>query len=267
MKTFAEKIMGLKRRAWTFCQPLTLTPVGAASPISDLFVWRSSDLWTTSFELMDIASLFEDGHDERWVTLVFFDQNGSCLGEKRVDLQPGCRQTVDISTLVGCSHGELGTFAVFHSSTPFAITKLGSFLAERGYVSYRYQLSPLGSYVHGNFDAISRGPDNQLLLLGGVSILKREYRLQYQFLPQEMYELALVNITSILQTLSYSLISASSGEVVVCKSIAIKPGAVALIPLKLDVVEAVRLVIKSNLVMARPLVFRIQNLKMDVFHG
>jgi hypothetical protein len=45
------------------------------------------------------------------------------------------------------------------------------------------------------------------------------------------------------------------------------PGGIQLVPVRADKSEPVRLVIQSHLVMARPLVFRIQNLKLDVFHG
>jgi hypothetical protein len=45
------------------------------------------------------------------------------------------------------------------------------------------------------------------------------------------------------------------------------PGGVQLVPVRVDKSGPVRLVIQSHLVMARPLVFRIQNLKLDVFHG
>ncbi len=163
----AQKFQRLRRAVWTWRQPLTRLPAMARAPISDLFVWRSSDEWQTLFELIDIPSLFEDGHDSQHVILIFFDGSGRRVLEQRLDLRANCRQTLDISSMIGRVHGEVGTFAVFHSPTPSDITKLGSFLAERGYVSYRYLDAPLRAYVHGNLDAIAQGANGELQLLGG----------------------------------------------------------------------------------------------------
>lgn len=130
-----QKIASLRRAVWTWRQPLTRIPAGVDSPISDLFVWRSSEYWQTFFELIDIPSLFEDSQSPGQVTLIFFDGTGHHIREEHFNMKPNCRQTLDISALVGRKHGESGTFAVFHSKTPPAVTKLGSFLAERGYIS------------------------------------------------------------------------------------------------------------------------------------
>ena len=62
---------------------------------------------------------------------------------------------------------------------PKIVTKLKSFIAERGYISYNYKKSALSSYVHGNLDAIEKS-NNTLSPLGGVSFLHREYCLQHQ---------------------------------------------------------------------------------------
>ena len=263
----AQKFQRLRRAVWTWRQPLTRLPAIADASISDLFVWRSSDEWQTHFELIDIPSLFEDGHDQHYVTLMFFDAKGRRVSEQRINLQASNRQTVDVSSLVGRTHGEVGTFAVFHSTTPAGIPKLGSFLAERGYVSYRYRDAPLRAYVHGNLDAIARVADGELQLLGGSSFLRREYSLQHELQPGVVYELAMVNPTPAAQRCICKLISVRSGEIINVQVVNLAPGGIQLIPVRADKSEPVRLVIQSHLVMARPLVFRFQNLKLDVFHG
>lgn len=263
----AQKIQRLRRAIWTWKQPLTRLPAPAADPISDLFVWRSSDEWETFFELIDIPSLFEDGQGQQHVTLAFFDGTGRQVLAHKVNLRANCRQTLDISSMVGRSHGETGTFAVFHSTTPSGVTKLGSFLAERGYVSYRYHGAPLRAYVHGNLDAISQGADGGLQLLGGRSFLSREYSLQHELQPGVVYELGMVNPTAGAQRCVCKLISVRSGKIMGVQPVNLAPGGIQLVPVRADKSEPVRLVIQSHLVMARPLVFRIQNLKLDVFHG
>jgi hypothetical protein len=263
----AQKIQRFRWAIWTWKQPLTRLPAMAGAPISDLFVWRSSDECQTLFELIDIPSLFEDDHCQQHVTLMFFDANGRCVLEQKVNLQANCRRTLDVSALIGRAHGEVGTFAVFHSKTPSGITQLGSFLAERGYVSYRYRGAPLRAYVHGNLDAIARSIDGELQLLGGGSFLRREYSLQHELQPGVTYELGMVNPTPAAQRCICKLISVNSGKIMGVQVVNLPPGGIQLVPVRADKSEPVRLVIQSHLVMARPLVFRIQNLKLDVFHG
>lgn len=263
----AQKVQRFWRALWTWRQPLTRLPALAHAPISDLFVWRSTAEWQTLFELIDIPSLFEDGKGPKHVSLVFFDDCGHRVLEQKVNVQANYRQTLDISAAVGRAHGESGTFAVFHSTTPSVVTKLGSFLAERGYVSYRYRGTPLRAYVHGNLDAISLGADGELQLLGGSSFLRREYRLQHELQPGVVYELGMVNPTSTSQRCICKLISVHSGKLLHVRAVNLPPGGIQLVPVQADTSEPLRLVIQSYLVMARPLVFRIQNLKLDVFHG
>jgi hypothetical protein len=263
----AQKIQRFRRAVWTWRQPLTRVPAVALAPISDLFVWRSSDEWRTSFELIDIPSLFEDVEAPGHAILIFFDVDGRRLLERRVALQANRRQTLDISSMIGMEHGEAGTFAVFHCVTPSSITKIGSFLAERGYVSYRYRDAPLRAYVHGNLDAIARNADGGLELLGCSSFLRREYCLQYGLQPGAIYELGMVNPTPTAQRCLCKLISVHSGKIMGVQVVNLTAGGVQLVPIRADKSEPMRLVIQSHLVMARPLVFRIQNLKLDVFHG
>ncbi|MES2400018.1 MAG: hypothetical protein V4573_08525 [Pseudomonadota bacterium] len=263
----AQNVKRIRRAVWTWRQPLTRLPALANASISDLFVWRSSQEWQTFFELIDIPSLFEDNSLPRHVTLVFFDGSGRRISEQKVDLKANYRQTLNISSIVGRAYGETGTFAVFHLKTPSSVTQLGSFIAERGYVSYRYRGAPLRAYVHGNLDAIARGAGGKLQLLGGGSFLRREYSLQHELQPGAVYELGMVNPTPAAQRCICKLISVSSGKIMGVQVVNLPPGGIQLVPVRADKSEPVRLVIQSHLVMARPLVFRIQNLKLDVFHG
>lgn len=263
----AQKLERLRRAIWTWRQPLTRIPAGVAAPISDLFVWRSSPEWQTFFELIDIPSLFEDDTLPRHVTMLFFDSSGRRILERKVDLQANCRQTLDISSIVGQAHGEAGTFAVFHSTTPTGVASLGSYLAERGYVSYCYRDAPLRAYVHGNLDAVAQGGDGGLQLLGGASFLRRQYSLQHEMQPGVVYELGLVNPTKSAQRCTCKLIAVHGGKIVGVQVVNVPPGGIQLLAVPVDESGSMRVVIESRLVMARPLVFRIQNLKLDVFHG
>jgi hypothetical protein len=267
--TLIQKVERYRRALWTWRQPLTRRPLELAVPISDLFVWRNSDEWTTSFELIDISGLFSDGEKDldKHATLFLFDRQGHQFLKKRLELLPGRRQTINLAAFLGEANGETGTFAVFHSSSPPELGPIGSFLAERGYVSYRYRGAPLRAYVHGNLDAIAQGADGGLQLLGVRSFLSREYSLQHELQPGVVYELGMVNPTPTAQRCICKLISVRSGKMMDVQAVNLAPGGTQLVPFQVGKSESGRLVIQSHLVMARPLVFRIQNLKLDVFHG
>ncbi len=74
-----------------------------------------------------------------------------------------------MTQLTSLAKSDYGTFSIFHSHTPKEVTELGSFLTERGYVSYCYKGAPLRSYVHGNLDAIAQYLDGKMQLLGARS--------------------------------------------------------------------------------------------------
>lgn len=259
----------LRSAMWTWKQPLTRQPLERTAPISDLFIWRTSKDWQTSFELLDIPSLFCEYPQkvQRYVTIVFFNHMGRYCLEKCVPVLPHQRQTLNISSLVGESYGAVGTFAVFHADTPPVVTELGSFLAERGYVSYRYQNAPLQAYVHGNFDAIARKSDHTFERLGVVGWRTRRYCLQHAMQNPSFYELGIVNPTKKVQSFHCELISLLSGKLLSHQIVKLPPQGMHLIHFPINQSEPARAVIQSRLVMARPLVFRIQNSKLDVFHG
>jgi hypothetical protein len=256
----------IRRAIWTWRQPLTIKPTDSDSSVSDLFVWRSSEEWQTFFELIDIASLFEENQNPRYVTLVIFNDNGIFIKEKKVILSPNKRQTLDVSAAIGRSHGEVGTFAVFHSAKLSIMTELGSHLAERGYISYLYRDAPIRAYVHGNLDAVAQRSDRSIELLGGCSFFNREYRLQHELQSSDLYELGMVNPTSVRQRCSIKFISIESGKITE-ENLDLPSGGTKLVALPENQPCSVRVVIQSKFVMGRPLVFRINNHKLDVFHG
>ena len=265
----AQNIERLRRATWTWRQPLTRRPSDFCTPISDLFVWRNSSEWETSFELVDIPGLFGsgDGGLENRVALVLFDQDGRQFSRQEISAPSAQRRTIDLTELIPKEMGEVGTFAIFHKSVPTVLKPMGVYLAERGYVSYRYRQAPLRSYVHGNLDAISQSANGDLQLLGVSSLRRREYRLQYAVTQGANYELGVVNPTSIERRITCKHVSGHHGKILGSQTKRLAPGGVNVFTLQNDMSQPTRVVLESQIVMARPLVFRIQNFKMDVFHG
>lgn len=259
----------LRRAAWIIKQPLSRKPRLPGTPVSDLFVWRNSSDWSTFFELTDINGLFGDTtpHSGRYVTLFFFDKNGKRLFDRRVNLSGKQRQTIDISALLSEVFDSFGTFSVFHSVTPQVVSEQGSFIAERGYVSYRYKGAPLRTYVHGNLDAIALGPDKTLEMLGSSGILSREYRLQHELSGPARYEIGMVNSSAFGLRLACKVFSSRNGETLDIQKARLSPRELHVFTIEVAQSQTARIVINSRLVMARPLVFHIHNQKLDVFHG
>jgi hypothetical protein len=259
----------LRRGLWVLKQPLTQVPKLNGVPVSDLFVWRNSEDWKTSFELIDIPGLFIDRENtsERYVTLFFFDSNGTPFLEKRLELIRNQRQTIDLSELLSKSENPVGTFCAFHSYTPEVVAGLGSFIAERGYVSYCYKGAPLRAYVHGNLDAISLQPDKIMQLLGTTSFRAREYRLQHELLGPALYEMAVVNPSPRDQRFSCQVFSTLNGEILDAQEVQLRSRGSHVFPIQVKQSQTARIVLNSRLVMARPLVFRIHQQRINVFHG
>lgn len=260
-----------KRAIWTYRQPLTRIPQKAAAPVSDLFLWRKGTAWKTYFELTDMAGLYDAGADtapagSRRTSIRLFDAAGRPIGQHEVEAPRFRRQQVDISALAAQCSDDVGSFCVFHAETPSSVAQLGSHLAERGYVSYRYGDAPLRAYVHGNLDAISLGPDGGLEFLAGASLLEREYRLQHELAGAATYELAVVNPSAKPCEIRCDVRQATDGSKVETLTARLSPGGSHLFRIVPDGI-AKRVVIRSHLVMARPLIFRIEDQKLDVLHG
>ncbi len=263
IKNFYER---LRRAVWTYKQPLTMAPDNSDAVFSDLFIWRKSSEWETFFELMDMPGLFSENEvGARPVSFVFFDKEGRVFHNKTLIPVTNARNFLNISKLIDGDIGEYGTFAVFHDATPDNIKIFGSNLAERGYVSYRYREAPLRSYVHGNFDAIAHSANKSPQLMGGDGLRRREYHLQLLLDDHNVYEFLIVNTTSRLQKVVFET-RTREGSLCNTRVTQVQPGGNDLFKLVPEHREK-RIVIISRLIMARPLIFRIQDKKMDVFHG
>jgi hypothetical protein len=260
MNNFLKKI---KRAPWVFGQPLTNKPDNPKSVISDLFVWRCNRDWNTYFELLDIASLFGDD-EQHQVDIVFFNEVGSEFYRKSIELDGLCRQTLNITNILSTLDklpSDYGAFAVFHQQTPSGVSENGSFIAERGYVSYQYKGLPLRSYVHGNLDAI----DDMLMPLGGSSFFNRQYNLQCLLEANKSYEVALVNASPSNKKVMFEVVS-FSGKTQIKKNVILNPMQAFVLPIT-NLPSHSRLIIESKMIMARPIVFCYNKNRLNVFHG
>jgi hypothetical protein len=258
----------LWRAAWTYRQPLTRVPAVAGTPISDLFLWRKGPEWQTCFELTDMAGLFEESGSSvgRKTFIRIFDSSGRQIAQQQLVPPLHRREQIDVSALAEATQDYMGTFAVFHSHTPDEVQQLGSHLTERGYVGYRFRNAPLRSYVHGNFDAVVSEEPNHLGLLAGYGLLWREYRLQHELIPGSSYDIAIVNPSPCAQTVFCKILEATKGDELSSQAVILPSGGCHYFTVRPDAVSK-RVIIRSRLIMARPLLFRIRGSSLDVLHG
>lgn len=262
-------ILKVRRFFWTYRQPLTLIPRKQGAPISDLFIWRKSKHWQTGFELTDIGSLFDNEIIQKKpakALFILFDLSGRELGRHLLTAPRFKSTQVDISALLTNCIDEIGTFCVLHLSTPSALLQLGSNITERGYVSYMYCNTPARAYVHGNFDAVSMNVDGRVERLAGKSFFQREFHLQYLFEETGVYEVVLVNPSSDQQRITFEVLSVVSGKEVTSFTTNIPSGGLKVFTIPTNNL-AQRVIIKSYLIMARPIIFYRENSKLAVFHG
>lgn len=262
-------IDGLTRARWSFMQPLARFPSKYGNPVSDLFVWRKGEDWETYFELTDMVAMYDEGRGKehsRSVDVVLFNSHGHEIQRQNVSSPIHRRSVLDISALVPTGAGDLGTFCVLHETTPQSMAELGSSLSERGYISFRYKRAPLCAYVHGNLNAASRLPDGRVERLAGSGLLEREFRLQHELRSGFEYEIGVVNPSRKTQAVHCDVLSVAGGHVLKSLSVKLPSGGVHAFPVK-PINESLRVVLRSQLVMARPLIFSFRDQKLAVLHG
>jgi|688.fasta_scaffold195179_1 hypothetical protein len=260
----------LSRRIYFQGEFFVKKPTKLEAVISDLFIWRSDNLFQTYFELLDIYGLIScdlDKSSNRSSVFVFFNKNGDYLFEREIFGNDFARNTILIKDLLDREKldnrqlGDYGTFAVFHSiDKPIDYE---SSLSDRGYCGYEYLESNFRGYVHGNFDAITRvGNDFELLM--GYGRLKRPYNVQHILTGPSAYEIALVNPTDKVQNV---LLKVNYSEQKNVEQYQIPSRGVRIIPIKTNRDDKIRVKIVSQMYMARPIVFRHDLNSFDVFHG
>ena len=158
---------------------------------------------------------------------------------------------------------------IFHENIPKKEILNGGYLTDRGYTSYGFGSSNILSYVHGNLDAVSGKYSNrgiEELTYFKSTFLKRSFQLQYLFTPINSYEIAITNPTRKSHKVCLNFFN-NKGEKF--KSIEIELSTLGVRIVQLPSFESNFLIsIRSNLPMARPLIFKSSNQNfVDVFHG
>jgi hypothetical protein len=262
-KSLLEKLSGMIS--------LTAIPKDPDAVISDLFPFRIEQDWNTYFELLNIPALLDPikGNHKNSVNFIFFDVNGNKIFELNFTNEGIFRNTISIKDILikeGISRN--GTFACFHTGCPEWVKANSGFLAERGYSGYQNNLiSQTRSYVHGNLDSIAKDSNGGLSMLGTSHWKKREYHLQHELTGPALYELAFVNTSKSKQKLSIDSISTVDESKISSEVLDVPSRGVCWWKREIESTCPLRIIIKSHLNLARPVVFRSTQISFDVFHG
>ena len=263
---FGLRVRNKTNRIFNFRKGLTQVPHDDQAVISDLFIWRKSRDWKTRFELLNLSHLIEpsDSASGHRVLFRIFNDQGKKIGEETVETGSLGRKSVIIDDMIPPDSTEFGTFACFHSTVPKILKNEKSFLAERGYTGFKWKdLDGMG-YSHGNLDAISCS-SGKTRLLGNYGYAKKRYSLQHVLTGEADYEIALVNPTNADQTLRIILADPEGKSSDALREI--PSGGLLFEKFPIPAGQKFRLTIESRLYMARPVVFRLGENTMDVFHG
>ena len=248
---------------------ITKVPSKGAT-ISDLFILRMEDNWQTFFELLNITQIMNPTQEEiseARVSFLFYSTTGEFLGCKEIDLPNQMKKTIDVNQIaktLGITKD--GLFSVFHENPPRWFESYNSFLAERGYTGYlNTDKGNIKSFVHGNLDSISVKSNKKTKLLGEVSLRQKEYRLQHTLDDNKEYELFFVNPS--LKKQAIDLLERWGHEERRTQLILPSGGMGKYVKPIRELQSSSRLIIKSKLPLARPVVFKHMETSFDVFHG
>lgn len=265
------KATKIKRRAKLFIfinKNLTKIPTEETAVISDLFPIKKGNDWHTEFELLNISGLIMGDNNESKpyvVNFYFFSSTGNLLGSKSITVENIGRKTIKLSELMIGEIKEAATFSVFHPPIYDKTDMAGSYLAERGYSGYEYKNLGVKGYVHGNLDAVALSK-GKVEPLGNSGLISRYYTVQHCLRGPAKYEFVFTNPTSkkitITPNISLNKTKWKTMEALTMNSLGSKT-------LTVGIKESEKAYVrfKSKLYLGRPVVFRISNDSMDVFHG
>lgn len=255
-----------------FSKKVSITKIpNRKAVISDLFINRLENNWETYFEFLRTKHVLSPeikNISENEATIYFFTSKGKFIISKEVkSSNNSMKNSLNISLMaknLGISKDCL--FAIFHKEPPKWYENYNSFLAERGYIGYvNLTKGSMKSFVHGNMDSIALDQKYNKFLLGETSFFKKEYHLQLKMEHDILYELFIVNSSNRVQQIDvFEKKEGSCRE----EKLVILPGGFEKFTKPIYKIKSnSKIILKSKLPLARPIVFKYMKSSFDVFHG
>jgi len=251
--------------------PLFIRPLSKKAAISDLFPWRSDDLFDTRFDLMNIPSLvIPEGPPTDIVTLVFFNSEGEEVLRHIQKLKPFENKKIIFRDLFNNTNGlsGQGTFACFHFAEGLEeCRKEGCYIVERQYVSYSKKNDNFLNYVHGNTYGLFKLPNkDEIRSLISKKTKNQIFRPQCRLDDCDKFELIYTNPSSKKEQILIRLLS-EDGEEIQKREQIISSRGMHIFKFdnhlrKLSLVEN-----HSRIWSWRPIIFKYYESYFDVLHG
>jgi len=254
MKSYIRKIatspLGVKLRNLTGWRsvPISFAHLQKNATVSDGFIWRVNENFTTKFNFADLLPLFTNSSDNT-IILEFFDHLNRPIKTITLENLVDVSQEIIIDSSLLNTTG-YGSFYIYHTSNS-TLQECITF-SNRCYVGYSYQKN-LYSNVHGNTYVKSKGINNEKVegnMIQSSGIRKYQYTLQNSFKGFDKTELVFVNphnytVKMELNGLKHRL----------------SPYEVKVIEFKDDIAT-----IRGQSYFLRPIVFNYLNGRIDVYH-
>ena len=220
--------------------------------ISDAFLWRTDNGYTTKFKYSDILKLFYKVKNS-WVEFHFYSKNNELIKIKKVN-NLDLSNELEINSKYLNNLEDYGVFYIFHFTEDSENFNNNDIISNRCYLGYA-QNNNLYSFVHGNSYVKFTNINDGKHILGDIqkiSFFKNQiYTIQKHFGGFDKNELLFTNPSS--KMVKFSIEN---------KTFKIKPYCTILTRVSGSIIS-----IKSNCLFFRPTVFSYKGKYMDVHHS
>ena len=220
---------------------------------SDLFVWRTDRGYSTIFKASDILKKFY-GEDSA-LLLFFFDQHGREIFSKTLHFNNGIAELTIDTGFIGMEG--LGTFCAFNILINLSDKQIKA--TNRCYVGYGKKGSL--SMVHGNLLALytnkflSLGSSDPVSIKPAISSKKGKYKYYLQKSNRDFFDNSLIFVNPLGRDIRVS-VSGNTSQI----------GSRCCEVIKVNKCDEI-IVIESDFIFPRPLVFSENGDFVDVHHG
>ena len=218
--------------------------------ISDSFLWRTDNGFTTKFKFIDILNFFYE-IDKTYAEIIFYTKNGEILKNLKIENLEKINELIIDKNFVGGVE-DYGYFNIFHHNVG---AKSDFIIANRCYLGFS-QDNNFFSYVHGNLLSKYKKNTNPMIksnIIQNSVFTNQEYSIQNNFGDFDKTELFFANPTSDL--INFNIFG---------NDYSLKKNSCRIIELKKTNKKTV---IKSNCMFLRPIVFNYNKNFFDVHHA
>lgn len=247
---FNTKIAVLLRNTFNY-RPIKLSIKNIkSSSVSDAFVWRTDNNFTTIFKFSDIFDIFFSIKNSH-VKISFFSKTNKFI--KSIKIKKLCHSNqLIISSKFLNDIEDYGTFYIHHYTKEIISEK--TVISNRCYLGFSQNKS-LYSFVHGNslvkYESFDMNSKNNVDIVQSSLIKNQTYKIQKYFENFDKSELFFCNPTS--NTIRFSIEDRSYKLDKYCSKI-------------VDISDLKIISIKSNCMFLRPIAFCYKDKYLDVHH-